>query len=85
MYLVTPSKHPLVNSNKLMIMVHKIHCLIQSRSMKCVSLSESKMSRLVDPMTKDYLDTNITTYDRNFIIVISLQYPSCYVTYHEVH
>ena len=28
------------------------------------------MSLLVDPMTKDHLDTNIVTHDRNLIIMI---------------
>ena len=72
MYLATLSKHPHVNSNQLMIIAYKIHCLIQSRSTTCVSLSGSTMSSLVDPMTRDNLDTDIITHDRNLIITISL-------------
>ena len=30
------------------------------------------MSSLVDPMTRDHLDTNIITHDRNLIIMISI-------------
>ena len=71
MYLATLSKHPHVNSNHLMITIYKIHYLIQSRSMTCASLSRSTMSRLVDPMTRDNLDTNIIAHDRNIIIMIS--------------
>ena len=37
------------------------------------------MSSLVDSMTRDNLDTNILTRDRNFIIVISSRFPSYYV------
>ena len=70
MYLATLSKHPHVNPNYLMITVYKIHCLIQSRSMACASLSESIMSCLIDPMTRDNLDTNIIANDRNRIIMI---------------
>ena len=55
MYLTTLSKHPHINSNQLMIIVYKIHYLIQSRSMTCASLCESTMTSLVDPMTKDNL------------------------------
>ena len=55
MYLTTLSKHPHINSNQLMIIVYKIHYLIQSRSMTCASLCKSTMSSLVDPMTKDNL------------------------------
>ena len=33
------------------------------------------MSNLVDPMTRDNLDTNIFTYDRNLIIMISSRFP----------
>ena len=29
------------------------------------------MSSLVDPITKDHLDTNIIAHDRNFIIMIT--------------
>ena len=71
MYLATLRKHPHVNSNQLMITVYKIHYLIQSRSMTYASLSRSTMSSLVDPMTKDNLDTNIIAHDRNLIIMIS--------------
>ena len=70
MYLATLSKHPHVNSNHFMITVFKIHCLIQSRGMTCASMSESTMSSLVDPMTRDNLDTNIITHDKNLIIMI---------------
>ena len=70
MYLATLSKHPHANSDQLMIPVYKIYCLIQSRSMTCVSLSGSTMSSLVDPMTRDNLDTNIIAHDRNLIIPI---------------
>ena len=69
MYLATLSKHPHVNSDQLMITVYKIHCLIQSRSMTCASLSGSTMSSLVDPMAKVNLDTNIIAYDKNLIIM----------------
>ena len=72
MNVATLSKHPHVNSNQLMIIVYKIHCLIQSRSMTCVSMSGSTMSNLVDPMTRDNLDINIIAHDRNLIIMISL-------------
>ena len=72
MYLATLSKHPHVNYNQLMITVYKIHYLIQSKSMTCVSLSESTMFSLVDPMTRDSLNTNIIIHDRNLIIMISV-------------
>ena len=71
MYSATLSKHPHVNSNQLMITFYKIRCLIQSRSMTCSSLFESTMSSLVDPMTRDNLDTNIITRDRNLTIMTS--------------
>ena len=71
MYLATLNKHPHVNSNQLMITVHKIHYLIQSRSMTCASLSRLTMSSLVNPMTRDNLDTNIIVYDKDLIIIIS--------------
>ena len=71
MYLATLSKHPYANSDQLMITVYKIHYLIQPRSMKCASLSESTMFSLIDPTTKDNLDTNIIAHDRNLIIMIS--------------
>ena len=79
MYLATTSKHLHVDSNQLMIIVYKIHCLIQSRSMTYGSLSGSTMSSLVDPMTRDYLDTNIIEHDRNLIIMISFML--CYVSW----
>ena len=78
MYLATLSKHPQVNSNHLTITIYKIHNLLQSRNMTCASMSGSTMSSLVDPMTRDNLDTNIIAHDRNLIIMI----PSCYVMYH---
>ena len=71
MYLATLSKHLHVNSNQLMIIVYKIQCLIQSRSMTCASLSGSTMSSLIDPMTRDNLETNIISHDRNLIVMIS--------------
>ena len=37
------------------------------------------MSNLVDPMTKDNLDTNIIAHDRNLIIMISFML--CYVSW----
>ena len=70
MYLATLSKHPHVNFNHLIFTIYKIHSLIQSRSMICASLSGSIMSSLVDPMTRDNLDSNIIAYDRNLIIII---------------
>ena len=71
MYLATLSKYPHVNSNQLMITVYKIHCLIQLKSITYASLCGSTMSSLVDPTTRDNLDTNIIAYDRNLIIMIS--------------
>ena len=71
MYLATLSKHLHVNSDQLMITVYKIYRLIQSRNMTYASLSRSIMSSLVDPMTRDNLDTNIIAHDRNLIIMIS--------------
>ena len=71
MYLATLSKHPHVNSNKIMIIVYKIYCLIQSKSMPCASLFGLTMSSLVNPMTRDNLDTNIIAHERNLIIMIS--------------
>ena len=79
MYLAALSKHPHFNSNQLMITIYKIHCLIQSRSMTYASLSRSIMPSLVDPMTKDNLDTNILACDRNLIIMISSRFLSRYV------
>ena len=70
MYLATLNKPLHVNSNQLMITVYKIHFLIQSRSMTCASMSELTMSSL-NPMTRDNLDINIITHDRNLIIMIS--------------
>ena len=70
MLLATLSKHPNVNSNRLMITVSKIHCLIQSMSMTSASLSRSTKSNLVDDMTRDNLDTNIIVHDMNLIIMI---------------
>ena len=70
MYLATLTKHPHTNSDKLMIIVYNIYFLIQSRSMTCASLFGSTMSSLVDPMTRDNLDTNIIAHDRNLIIMI---------------
>ena len=70
MYLATLSKHPHVNSDQLMITVYKIYYLIQSRSMIRASLSRSTTSSLIDPMTRDNLDTNIIAHDRNLIIMI---------------
>ena len=71
MYLATLTKHPHANFDQLMITVYKIYYLIQSRSMTYASLSESTMSSLVNPMTRDNLDTSIIAHDRNFIIMIS--------------
>ena len=70
MYLATLSKHPHANFDQFMITVFKIYYLIQSRSMTCASLSESTMFSLVDPMTRDNLDSNIISHDRNLIIMI---------------
>ena len=82
MYLATLSKHPHVNSDQLIITVYKIYYLIQSRHMTCTSLSGSRMSSLVDPMTRDNLDTNIIAYDRNIIIMIPIMisFMLCYVS-----
>ena len=70
MYLATLSKHPRVNSDQLIIIVYKIFCFIQSRSKTCASRSRSTMSSLIDPMTRDNLDTNIIAHYRNLIIMI---------------
>ena len=43
------------------------------------------MSSLFNPMIRDNLDTNIISHDRNLIIMISSQFPSCYVMYHGLH
>ena len=61
-----------------MITIYDIYCLIQSRSITCDSLFGSTMSSLVNSMTKDNLNTNIITYDRNLIITISFML--CYVS-----
>ena len=71
MYLATLSKHPHFNSNQIMITIYKIHYLFQLRSMTCASLSRSIMSNLINPTTKDNLDTNIIAHDMNLIIMIS--------------
>ena len=68
MYLSTLNKHPHVNSNHLIIIVYKIHYLIQSKSLTCASLYGSIMSSLVDLMTRDNLDTNIIANDKNLIV-----------------
>ena len=70
MYLATLRNHPHVKSNHLMITIYKICSLIQSSNVTCASLSESTMSSLVDPMTRDNLDPNIIAHDRNLIIMI---------------
>ena len=70
MYLDTLSKHPHANSGQLFIIVYKIYCLIQSRSMTCASMSGSTMYCFVDPMTRDNFDINIIAHDRNLIIMI---------------
>ena len=70
MYLATLRKHPNANSDQVLITVYKIYCLIQLRSMTCASMSGSTMSSLVDPMSRDNLDTNIIAHDRNLIIMI---------------
>ena len=79
MNLATLSKHPNVNSNQLMITIYKIHCLIQLRSMTYASLFGSTMSNFVDPMTRDNLDTNIISHDRNLVIMISFML--CYISW----
>ena len=43
------------------------------------------MSNLVNPMTRDNLDTNIITHDRNLVIMIQSWFPSCYAMYHRLH
>ena len=70
MYLATLGKHPHANSYQLLITVYKIYRLIKSRSMTCASLSGSTMFSLVDPMTRDNLDTSIIAHDMNLIIMI---------------
>ena len=71
MYLTTLSKHPHVNSKHLKFTTYEIHRLIQLRSITCASLSGSTMSILVDPMTRDNLDTIIITHGMNLTIMIS--------------
>ena len=78
MYLATLSKHLHINSNQLITIVYNIHCLIQSRSVTCANLSGSTMSNLIDPTTRDNLDTNIIAHDRNLMIMISFM--PCYVS-----
>ena len=85
MYLAALSKYLHFNSNQLMVIVYKIHCLIQSRSMTYASLSGSTMSSLVDLVAKDNLDNNIISHDRNLIIMISSWFPSSYVMYYGLH
>ena len=41
----------------MMTIVYETNCLIKSRNTTCDSLSESIMSNLTDPMTRDSLDT----------------------------
>ena len=60
MYLATLGKHPHANSYQLMITVY----MIQSRRMTCASLSGSTISSLIDPMTRDNLDTNIIAHEK---------------------
>ena len=43
------------------------------------------MFNLVDPITRNDLDNNIITHDRNLIIMILSLFPSCYVMYHGLH
>ena len=71
MNLATLSKHPHVKSNHLMIIVYKIHCLIQSSGMTHASFFGLTMFSLANPMTRDNLDTNIIAHDRNLIVMIS--------------
>ena len=71
MYFNALSQHPHFNSKHLMSIAYEIYYLIQSRSITCASLPGSTMSLLVDPMTRDNLDTNIITHDRNLIIMNS--------------
>ena len=85
MNLATLNKHPHVNCNHLMITFYKIYCMIQSMGMTCASLFDSTMSSLVDLITRDNLDTNIISHDRNLIIMISSRFLLCYVMYHGLH
>ena len=85
MYLATLRKPPYVNSTQLMIIIYKIHYLIQSRSMAYASVSRLTMYSLVNHMTKDNLDTNIIVHETNLIITISSRFPPCYVMHHGLH
>ena len=69
MNLTTLSKHPHVNSNHHNDYIYEIYYLIKSRSITFATLSKLTMSNLVDPMTRDNLDTNIITHDRNLIMI----------------
>ena len=77
MYFTTLSKHPHVNSNQLLIIIYKTHCMIQSRSMTCANLSRLTMSSLVNPMARDNLHANIIAHEMNLIIMIL--FLLCYV------
>ena len=70
-YLTTLSKYLHVNSNQFMITVYKTCRLIKSRSMTCASMSGLTISSLVDPMTRDNLDTNIIEHEMNLIIMVT--------------
>ena len=78
MNLATLSRHPHFYSNHHELVkdqastIYETNCLIKSRSTTCASLSESTMSILVEPMTRDHLDTNTNTHDKNSIILISI-------------
>ena len=69
MYLATLSKHSHVNFDEVMVTIYKIYYLIQSRSITYGNMSGSTMSILADLMTRNNLDTNIITHDRNLIII----------------
>ena len=43
------------------------------------------VSLIVDPMTRDNLDTNIIAHDKNLIIMISSRFPKRYIMYHGLH
>ena len=83
MYLVTTKKHTHVNSNQLMITIYKIHVLIQSRIMTYASLSRSTMSSLIDPMTRDNLDPNITAHNKKsyYHDIIMISFMLCYISW----
>ena len=51
-------------------MLHKTHENHTINANK-IHTYQSTMSSLVDPMTRDNLDTNIIAHDRNLIIMIS--------------